>query len=255
MSATESRRQYLQRLVGTVLAGLVSSDPPSFYYQPQCTIARNWKLKNMKFYDAPPAPNPRRVRMFIAEKGLTIDTVKLDLSKNEQLTPEFKAMNPRCTLPVLELDNGTCLTESLAICHYIEALHPNPNLLGQGAEEQALVLMWNDIAVFNGFAAAGEGLRNFAKMFHNRSVTGPEEYPQIPELAERGRQRAAHFFEQLNNRLASSDYVATDRFTLADITAYACVEFAGWIKVAITDEQTHLRRWFDRIAARPSAQA
>lgn len=209
----------------------------------------------MKFYDAPPAPNPRRVRMFIAEKGLTIDTVKLDLTKNEQLTPEFKAKNPRCTLPVLELNNGTCLTESLAICHYIEALHPHPNLLGQGAEEQALVLMWNDIAVFNGFAAAGEGLRNFAKMFHNRSVTGPEDYPQIPELAERGRRRASYFFEQLNSRLADSEYIATDRFTLADITAYACVDFAGWIKVAITDEQTHLRRWFDGIAARPSAKA
>ncbi len=190
----------------------------------------------------------------MAEKDLSVDTVNLDLVKNEQLTPEFKALNPRCTLPVLELDNGTCLTESLAICHYLEALYPHPNLMGQGAEEQALVLMWNDIAVFNGFVPAGEGLRNFAKMFRNRSVTGPEDYPQIPELAERGRRRATHFFQHLNTRLADSEYVATDRFTLADITAYTCVDFAGWIKAPITDEQTHLRRWFDAVAARPSAQ-
>ncbi len=209
----------------------------------------------MKFYDAPPAPNPRRVRMFLAEKDLAIETVQLDLGKHEQLTPEFKALNPRCTLPVLELDNGTCLTESLAICHYLEALYPHPNLLGQGAEEQALVLMWNDVVVLNGFAAAGEGLRNFAKMFRNRSVTGAEDYPQIPALAERGQRRAADFLGQLDTRLASSEYVATDRFTLADITAYACVEFASWIKVPITDEQVHLRRWFDAVAARPSAQA
>ena len=209
----------------------------------------------MKFYDAPPAPNPRRVRMFIAEKGIAIETVNLDLTKNEQLTPEFRAINPRCTLPVLELDNGTYLTETLAICHYLEALFPHPNLLGQGAEEQALVLMWNDITVFNGYAAAGEALRNFAQLFANRSVTGPEDYPQIPELAERGRRRTAQFLDQLNTQLENSEYVATDRFTLADITAYTLVEFAGWIKVPITDEHSQLRRWFETVAARPSAKA
>ena len=209
----------------------------------------------MKFYDAPPAPSPRRVRMFLAEKGLAVETVNLDLTKGEQLSEAFRAKNPRCTVPVLELDDGTCLTESLSICHYLESLHPEPNLMGEGAKEQALVLMWNDIAMFNGFAAAGEALRNFAKMFRQRSVTGPNDYPQIPELAERGRLRTEHFLAELNERLATSEYLASERFTMADITAYICVEFAGWIKVSIADEQAHLRRWFDAIGSRPSAAA
>ncbi|MEE8307509.1 MAG: glutathione S-transferase family protein [Gammaproteobacteria bacterium] len=209
----------------------------------------------MKFFDAPPAPSPRRVRMFIAEKGLAIDTVILDLRQHEQLNEEFKAKNPRCTVPVLELDDGTCLTETLSICHYLESLHPEPNLLGDDAKEQALVLMWNDIIMFNGFAAAGEALRNFAKMFNNRSVTGPENYPQIPQLADRGRLRTEHFLTELNERLADSEYVAIERFSMADITAYVCIEFAGWIKVPIKDDQPHLRRWFDAVASRPSASA
>jgi glutathione S-transferase len=209
----------------------------------------------MKFFDAPPAPSPRRVRMFIAEKGLAIDTVNLDLRQHEQLNEEFKAKNPRCTVPVLELDDGTCLTETLSICHYLESLHPEPNLLGHDAKEQALVLMWNDIIMFNGFAAAGEALRNFAKMFNNRSVTGPENYPQIPQLADRGRLRTEHFLTELNERFADSEYVAIERFSMADITAYVCIEFAGWIKVPIKDDQPHLRRWFDAVANRPSASA
>lgn len=207
----------------------------------------------MKFYDAPPAPSPRRVRMFLAEKGVAIDTVNLDLTQGEQLTEAFKAKNPRCTVPVLELDDGTCLTEALSICHYLESVYPEPNLLGKDPKEQALVLMWNDIAMFNGFAAAGESLRNFVKMFRDRSVTGPQNYPQIPELAERGRLRTEHFLTELDERLGRSEFVAIDRFTLADITAYICVEFAGWIKVRIKDDQPHLRRWFDTVASRPSA--
>ena len=208
----------------------------------------------MKFYDAPPAPSPRRVRMFIAEKGLEIDTVNLDLAKGEQLGDEFKSKNPRCTVPVLELDDGTCLTEALAICHYLESLHPEPNLMGEGPLEQALVLMWNDIVMFNGFAATAEGFRNFVKMFSDRSVTGPDNYPQIPELAERGRKRTVAFLNELNSRLSESEYLAGPRFTMVDITGYICVEFAGWIKIGIQEDHTHLRRWFDAIAARPSAK-
>ena len=193
--------------------------------------------------------------MFIAEKGIHIETVNVDIRNQEQLGNEFKAINPRCTLPVLELDDGTCLTESLAICHYLESLYPQPNLFGEDAKEQALVLMWNDIVMFNGFAGAGEALRNFAKLFRERSVTGPANFPQIPELAERGRLRTEHFFSELDARLADSEFVAIDRFTVADITAYICVEFASWIKVSITDAQPHLRRWHAAVSSRPSAAA
>ncbi len=205
------------------------------------------------FYDAPPAPSPRRVRMFIAEKGLTIPTTNLDLAKGEQFSAEFRAKNPDCTTPVLELDDGTCLTETLAICHYLEAHQPEPNLMGRDAKEQALVLMWYDIVLFQGFAASAEALRNFARMFKNRSVTGPHDFPQIPELAERGRIRTGFFLDALERRLQESEFVASDRFTLADINAFVCVEFAGWVKVPIPDQHTHLRRWYDAVAARPSA--
>lgn len=209
----------------------------------------------MIFYDSLPAPSPRRVRLFIAEKGVDIETRYIDITKNEQLTEEFKAKNPYCTVPVLEIDSGTCLTETLAICHYLESRHPQPNLMGADDEEKALVIMWYDFVWNNGFAAAAEALRNHVRLFENRSVTGPHSFPQIPELAARGRTRTALFMQELERRLGESGYIAGDRYTFADINAFVFVEFAGWVKVKIEDDQINLRRWFDRIAMRPAIQA
>jgi glutathione S-transferase len=207
----------------------------------------------MKFYDCQPAPSPRRVRMFIAEKGIEIPTVQVDLRNEEQLSDAFKKINPRCTVPVLELDDGTCLSDSLAICHYLESQFPEPNLIGRDGREQALVMNWHEQTMTEGFLAGAEALRNTAKGFANRALTGPENFEQIPVLAKRGQRRLEIFMEQLNLRLAESTYVALDRFTLADIGAYVCTEFAGWIKMPVRERWQYIRRWCEEIDARPSA--
>jgi len=187
----------------------------------------------MKFYDCKTAPSPRRVRIFLAEKGIEIPTVQVDLRNGEQLSEAFRKINPRCTVPVLELDDGTCLTDSLAICHYLESRHPEPNLMGRDGREQALVMNWHEQVMTEGFLAAADALRNYARGFAGRALTGPSGYEQIPELAERGRARLEEFMGVLDGRLAESPYVALDRYSVADIGAYVCVDFAGWIKLPL----------------------
>lgn len=207
----------------------------------------------MKFYDCQTAPSPRRVRMFIAEKGVEVPVVQVDLRSGEQLGEAFRKINPRCTVPVLELDDGTCLTDTLAICHYLESQFPEPNLMGVDGREQALVMNWHEQILTEGFLAGGEALRNFVKGFENRALTGPKSFRQIPELAERGRIRLELFMEVLDQRLAQSPYVALERFTMADIGAFVCADFASWVKLPVRDQWPNLRRWLDEISARPSA--
>jgi glutathione S-transferase len=209
----------------------------------------------MKFYDCTTAPSPRRVRIFMAEKGIEIPTVQVDLRNGEQLSDAFRKINPRCTVPVLELDDGTCLNETLAICHYLESQYPEPNLMGRDAREQALVINWNEQVMLEGFLAGADALRNVAKGFANRALTGPKDFGQIPELAERGRARLEEFMAMLDGRLADSPYVALDRYTLADIGAYVCVDFAGWIKLPVLEQWPNIRRWHEELSARPSATA
>ena len=208
----------------------------------------------MKFYDCGTAPSPRRVRIFIAEKGLEIETVEVDLRNGEHLSPEFRKINPHCTVPALELDDGTCIAEIPPICRYLEELHPEPNLLGADARERAIIAMWDRYMELDGVMAVAEALRNRAKGMKGRALTGPVGYEQIPELAERGRKRTGQFFTDLDERLGESDYIAGDRFSVADITAFVAVEFAGWLKITIADEQNNLRRWYDTVAARPGCQ-
>lgn len=209
----------------------------------------------MKFYDCRTAPSPRRVRMFIAEKGIEIDTVQVDLAHGEQLGDAFRAINPNCTVPVLVLDDGTRLLNTQAICTYLDEVFPEPNLLGESARERALIAMWQNDIELNGLSAVAECLRNSAKGLRNRALTGPIDYAQIPELAERGRQRTRHFLVELDRQLAHSPFVAGERFTIADISAFVCVEFTRMIKEPLPDTAQHLREWRDRIAARPSAAA
>ena len=209
----------------------------------------------MKFYDCKTAPSPRRVRIFIAEKDIEIPTVQVDLRNGEQLSEAFRRINPRCTVPVLELDDGTCLTDTLAICHYVESEFPEPNLMGRGGREQALVLNWHEQVMTEGFLAGAEALRNTARGFADRALTGPTNFKQIPELAERGRARLEQFMAVLDGRLSESPYVALDRFTLADIGAFVCVDFAGWIKLPVLEQWPNIRRWHGELSARPSATA
>jgi len=209
----------------------------------------------MRFYDCRPAPSPRRVRIFLHEKGIEIPTVQIDLGSKEQLGDAFRAVNPDCTVPVLELEDGTCLTEILAICHYVEALHPEPRLLGRDAKEQALILMWNAKIEQLGLAALAEMFRNKTQGMRSRALTGPIDFEQIAELVERGRVRAEAFMARLNEHLSSAEFIVGDQFTLADITALVMIDFAKWSKVLIREEWKDLQRWNDGVSARPSARA
>ena len=209
----------------------------------------------MKFYDCKTAPSPRRVRIFLAEKGVDIETVQIDLGKGEQFSDEFRAVNPDCTVPVLKLDDGSCISEVTAICQYIEDLNPEPALFGSSPEERARVSMWNVKVEQLGLWAMMDAFRNSAKGLVDRALPGPESYVQIPELAERGRRRVLQFFERLNDQLADNAFVAGDNYSIADISAMVLVDFAGWIKIAIPDDAEHVARWYSEVSKRPSAAA
>jgi len=208
----------------------------------------------MIFYDCSTAPNPRRARMFIAEKSLTIESHDISIAKSEQLGEAFKDVNPLATVPVLVTDEGTALTENLGIAAYLEAMHPEPPLMGESAQEKGLVLMWNAIAEQQGGVPIAEALRNGNPFFQGRAIPGPVDYAQVPELTTRGLDRTKRFFELLEHRLQASPYMATDKFTLADISAFVFVEFGRVIKMRIPEQNNATLAWHAAIKARPSAQ-
>ncbi|GAA6201885.1 glutathione S-transferase [Aquicoccus sp. SU-CL01552] len=207
----------------------------------------------MIFYDCSTAPNPRRARMFIAEKGLEIETRDVSIAKGEQLSQDFLAVNPRGTIPVLVTDDGTVLSENLGIAAYLEAAFPEPPLMGVTPEEKGLVMMWNAIVEQQGGMPIAEVLRNTNPHMKGRAIPGPQDFEQIPELAERGRARVGFFFDQLEERLQHSPWLAGERFTLADITGFVFVDFARVIRARIPEDNSATLDWFDRIKARPSA--
>jgi len=209
----------------------------------------------MKLYSSEIAPNPRRVRAFLAEKGLSVPIVEIDMRAGEQLQPAFRKINPEGTIPVLELDNGVRIDDSFAICVYFEELQPEPSLLGRSAEEKAVILSWQRRVEREGLYAAMEGLRNFARSFKGRALTGADSYEQIPALAERGRIRVQRLYELIDRRLADNEWIAAGRFTIVDITMMVTVDFARLIKVEIPESAANLRRWFTAVSQRPSARA
>jgi glutathione S-transferase len=209
----------------------------------------------MKFYDCTTAPSPRRVRIFLAEKGISVPTVQVDLRNNEQLTPAFRKINPDATVPSLELDDGTRINDAVGICVYFEAIHPQPALMGETAEEKALVASWQREAERNGFYAVMEVFRNSAPGLKGRALPGPHDYEQIPALAERGRLRVQHFQKQMDARLGQSEFIAGPHYSIADITALITIDFAVRAKMPIPENYEHLRRWYAQVSARPSAKA
>lgn len=209
----------------------------------------------MKLYEFNPAPNPRRVRIFIAEKGLEISTEQVDLPNKEHLSPDFLNKNPMCDVPILELDDGTCISQVNGICRYLEAAHPEPNLFGRDAKEQGLVAMWDNYVFIQGFLAVADGFRNSADMFKGHATLGTKSYEQIPTLAERGLGRAGDFFDNMNRFLADKEFVAGDHFSVADITAIVTIDFAKAINISINENQPNLKRWYDSINKRPSITA
>jgi glutathione S-transferase len=209
----------------------------------------------MKFYDCTTAPSPRRVRIFLAEKGVSIPTVQVDLRNGEQFTDAFRAINPDCTVPALALGDGTVIADAVAICQYLEEIHPDPPLIGTTPHERAVVTALNRQIERDGFLAAMDALRNTAAGLKGRALPGPHDYEQIPELAERGRKRLEHFFHDMDARLSGRAFVAGDRYTIADISALIVADFAGRLKLAVPEGCANLRRWYAAVSARPSAKA
>jgi glutathione S-transferase len=207
----------------------------------------------MKFYDCSTAPSSRLVRMFIAEKGLDIPTVQVDLRSGEHLGPAFRSINPYCTVPVLETDAGRRYTSTQGCWRYLEEMFPDPPLLGTTPDEKALIAdrVWRiDV---DGVLAAAEALRNRTPGLKNRALTGPVDYAQIPALAERGMARTRHFLDGFEDLLGGCRFIAGDRFSAADIIALVMMDFAGWIKCELPADATNARRWHAAVSARPSA--
>ncbi|WP_294534374.1 glutathione S-transferase [uncultured Rhodoblastus sp.] len=203
----------------------------------------------MKLYDSAFAPNPRRVRMFLAEKGIAVPMQAVDLASLQQKAPEFSAVNPLQRIPALALDSGEVLTESVAICRYFEELQPAPPLFGESALEKARVEMWQRRAELEFFLPIAQAFR------HSHPAMREMEKPQIAELAQTSRPRAVAFARFLDAELSQRPYLAGETFTIADITAFVAAEFARFARITFPDELVHLARWRAGIAARPSAAA
>jgi glutathione S-transferase len=203
-------------------------------------------------YDCATAPSPRRARILLAEKGIAHETVEVDLRNGEQLSEAFRQVNPQCTVPVLKTDDGLLLTDNASITAWLEARFPEPALLGSTPAEKAEIASWNWRVEFEGLLAIAEAMRNSAPAMAERALAGPVNYAQIPELAQRGQARARQFFATLNERLAGRDFLAADRFSVADITAVVAVDFARVIKLRVDEQVPELQRWRAGMALRPS---
>jgi glutathione S-transferase len=199
-------------------------------------------------YDSKLAPNPRRVRIFLAEKGVSVPTRQVDITTGENRKPPFLAKNPLGGLPVLELDDGTCIAESVAICRYFEELHPSPPLLGTDARDRAIVEMWNRRAELELWRYVTGCFQNTHDYFKGR-------IEQVREWGELCRKTARERLAWLDRELAEREFLAGPRFTIADITALCAIDFGRVVDIRIAPDQKHLARWHAAVSARPSASA
>jgi len=202
----------------------------------------------MKLYDNVMAPNPRRVRIFLAEKGITVPTEQVDIAKAANRSPEYLAKNPLGGVPILELDDGSILTESVAICLYFEGLHPQPPLLGVDARDKAFVEMWQrrmELGV----------LSNTAGCFRNTHAFFKGRIPQVPEYGAVCKEAAAKQLAWLDGELANRRFVAGERYSIADITALVGIDFGKVSDIRVLPEQKNLSRWYQEVSTRPSAKA
>jgi glutathione S-transferase len=206
----------------------------------------------LTLYDFEMAPSPRRARIRLAEKGVPFTAIQVDLRQQEQLGDAFRAINPRCTVPALRLEDGSILTDNAGIAAYLEATHPEPAVMGRTALERAEVASWNARIEMEGFMAIAEALRNSAPAMKDRALTGAVNYAQIPELAQRGLARAQQFFVELDAHLAEREFIATERFSLADITAVVALDFARVVRFKPGDDHPNLMRWRKAMGERPS---
>jgi glutathione S-transferase len=194
----------------------------------------------MKLYTYDPAPNPKRLKLFMQYKGIEIETTQIDLMKKEQLGEDYLQINSQGTVPALVLDDGTVLTEVIGMCAYLEELYPEKPLLGTTALEKAQILSWDHKLYNMIFPAVADALRNGKPNFANRALPGPLEVPQIAELVDRGKMRLDWAWPELDGEMSSRDWLAGDHFSLADIDLMICGEFAGWVKCAPGEEFSNL---------------
>ena len=209
----------------------------------------------MILYDVKTSPSPRRVRIFIAEKGLDIEVVQVNTAEREHLKEDFLKLNPWATVPVLKLDDGTCISEAIACCRYLEENYPNPPLMGVNPSEKAIISMWEHRMEWDGFLAVAEFLRNTVERLKNRGLTGTLNFDQIPTLAERGKKRIGHFHDFLDERLSESEFVATDKYSIADITAQVSIDFAQKAGIPIPENKKNILRWYSKVNSRESAKS
>jgi glutathione S-transferase len=211
---------------------------------------------NMKLYQSNASPNSRRVRIFLAEKGISMPLVPVDLGAKEQFSDAYAAINPRRVVPTLVLDDCTVIGEVPAIQRYLEEVYPEPPLLGSTPKAKAQVAMWDRRVEMEGFASVMEAIRNTVPGLKNRAIAGPHDYEQIPALVERSRKRVANFYADFNARLADEPFVAGNDFSVADITAVVTVDFATKAAgLPMGGEHAALKRWYDSVSARASMGA
>jgi len=203
-------------------------------------------------YDCSTAPSPRRARILLAEKGIRHETIQVDLRNGEHLGEAYRRINPQCTVPALRTEEGALLTDNASITAWAEAQYPEPPLLGTTPLEKAEVAGWNWRIEFEGLLAIAEAMRNTSPAMANRALTGPVNYAQIPELGKRGLERVQQFFVVLDERLEGRDYVAANRFSVADITAVVAVDFARIVKVRPGEQHPNVVRWRAKMAERPA---
>ncbi len=208
----------------------------------------------MKIYDWHIAPNPRRLHIYLAEKGLNIPFVEVG-GEDLKLKPEYIAKYPHAMVPMLELDDGTLIGEVMAIARYFEELHPDPPLMGVDARDKAIVEMWEKRANEEGMLAASELFRNTHPAFADRGLPGsPEPVRQVPELVVRAKERLGRFYRKFDAQLANNEFVAGSRYTVADATALCAVDFGKWTEFQIPGDCKNMQRWYDAVSARPSAK-
>lgn len=203
----------------------------------------------MKLYDAGRAPNPRRVRVFLAEKGLSIETEQVDLANKQHKSPEFTAINPIQRVPVLILDDGTAIAESIAICRYFEALRPDPPLFGRSALEIAMVEMWQRRIEMN-------FLNSIANVFrHLHPAMAEMEQPQVAQWGEANKPRVIEFLSVLDAQLKDNVFVAGEHYSVADISGMIAVDFMKVAKLSVPPALKNVARWYAQVSERPSAKA
>src|ERR1700687_1093864 len=210
----------------------------------------------MKLYQSSASPNSRRVRIFLAEKAISMPIVPVDLAAKEQFSDAYAAINPRRVVPTLVLEDGTAIGEVPAILRYLEEVYPEPLLLGATPKTKALVTMWERRVELEGFASVMEAVRNAVPGLNNRAIAGPHDYDQIPALVERSKQRVSNFYADFNVRLADVPFVAGDECSVGGISGVRTLDFATTAAgLPMADEHTALKRWYGSVAARASMEA